>query len=142
MLHLRIAESHDAGRIAELFLQLGYANTGTELKERLAERFADSADRICVAEQGGRVEGVIVLNYILPFHAEGKWAMISALVVDQALRSSGVGAALLAHAEAHALAAGCSRVELSSNESRTRAHAFYLKRGFAEVRKRFVKRYA
>ncbi|HEX7688855.1 MAG TPA: GNAT family N-acetyltransferase [Burkholderiaceae bacterium] len=48
---------------------------------------------------------------------------------------------MLAAAEDRARAAGCSHVELSSNERRTRAHAFYEREGFAEVRRRFVKRF-
>ncbi|ABU77178.1 hypothetical protein ESA_01924 [Cronobacter sakazakii ATCC BAA-894] len=37
-------------------------------------------------------------------------------------------------------AQGCTQIELSSSESRVRAHHFYDAQGYREVRKRFVKR--
>ena len=51
----------------------------------------------------------------------------------------GVGAALLAAAEASALAQGCSQLELSSSLKREEAHRFYLAQGYLERPKRFVK---
>lgn len=134
-----MAELNDMEALCELFHQLGYANTSATLRQRFLDRFCDTGVRICVAQVDGDILGVVVVNYVLPFHAPGLWAMISALVVDDTVRGKGVGAALLEHAASHALDMGCTQIELSSHESRTRAHEFYLKHGFAEVRKRFVR---
>ena len=140
-MNIRSAESTDAEKLVELFQQLGYANEINALTERLQVRFAGRDDQVFVAEAESKILGVLVVNYIRPLHEQGIWAMISALVVDQSLRSKGVGAALLAHTERHVAEMGCTHMELSSSESRTRAHEFYLRHGFAEVRKRFVRRY-
>lgn len=128
--------------MAELFGQLGYPTTVADLERRWRDRLAAADIRAIVAEDAGGVIGVLVLHLIAPLHESRKWAMISALVVDEAVRGSGAGALLLSYAEQEALRGGCAHIELSSSESRVRAHQFYLRHGFAEVRKRFVKRYA
>lgn len=140
-MHLRPPEKQDVFRLIELFNQLGYPSDADALLARLESRMHADYCQLFVAEVEGTIAGVIVLNLIQPLHEPGKWGMISALVVDQALRSGGVGAALLEHAERHAKYVGCTHVELSSNESRTRAHQFYQRQGYAEVRKRFVKKF-
>ena len=137
---IRPAHVDDADALADLFGQLGYPATKQEVRARLPTR-SGSGNALClVAEQGGRVAGVIELHLIDPLHVPGRWALVSALVVREDLRGAGIGAFLLAAAERLAWEAGCSHVELSSNERRTRAHVFYERQGFEEVRKRFVKR--
>ena len=136
---VRAATQEDAAAVAGLLGQLGYPSSAGEVAARLAAR-GGAAVLAFVAEADGRLAGVIVLNLIEPLHVEGRWAIVSALVVDEARRGTGVGAVLLAEAERFARAQGCTQVELSSNESRTRAHAFYRQQGFEEVRKRFVKK--
>ncbi|MGX4641279.1 GNAT family N-acetyltransferase [Massilia sp. SYSU DXS3249] len=135
---VRAARPDDASAIAGLFVQLGYPNANEDVAARLAER-GDSMARVLVAEAGERVVGVVVVNLIAPLHVAGRWAMVSALVTDEAARGGGIGAALLGEAERYAREQGCSRMELSSSEHRTRAHALYERQGFDEVRKRFVK---
>jgi GNAT superfamily N-acetyltransferase len=138
---LRLAQPDDAAAVAALFGQLGYQSTADEARSRLIERGGDTV-RALVAELEGKVVGIIVVNLIAPLHVAGRWALVSALVTDDAARGAGIGAALLAEAERFAREQGCSRVELSSSERRTRAHAFYRQNGFEEVRKRFVKHLA
>jgi GNAT superfamily N-acetyltransferase len=131
----------DIPAVAALFGQLGYPTEPAALRARADAGARDPATRVLVAEVDGRVAGVLAIHVLAPWHVATRWALVSALVVDESVRGGGTGAALLAAAEAHARAAGCSHVELSSNERRTRAHAFYERAGFAEVRKRFVKRF-
>jgi len=137
-MNLRTAQVKDAEDLAKLFGQLGYACSPSELIERLGNR-VDGHNEIFVAEVGEGVVGVIVFNTLLPIHEPGKWGVVSALVVNESVRGQGVGAALLAHIELHARQLGCNQMELSSNESRKEAHAFYEKNGFTEKRKRFVR---
>lgn len=138
---VRLAQPGDAAAVAGLFRQLGYPSTIDEVRGRLIERGGDSV-WAQVAEIDGNVAGIIVVNLIAPLHVAGRWALVSALVTDETTRSAGIGAALLAAAERFAREQGCSRVELSSSERRTRAHAFYRQNGFEEERKRFVKHLA
>jgi len=86
------------------------------------------------------VLGVLVMHFFAPLHVARPWALISSLVVDEAARSKGVGAALIAHAQELAMAQDCAHIELSCSERRTQAHGFYAAQAFEEVRKRLVKR--
>jgi GNAT superfamily N-acetyltransferase len=61
------------------------------------------------------------------------------LVVDEAARSTGVGAALLAHLEERARAHGCRCIELDSGHQRARAHAFYRREGYTDTGLHFIK---
>ncbi|MFC5460824.1 GNAT family N-acetyltransferase [Massilia niabensis] len=135
---IRLARPEDAAAVAALFRQLGYPSTADEVRERLLEHGGDTV-RALVAEHEGKVAGIIVVNLIAPLHVADRWALVSALATNEAIRGAGIGAALLGEAERFAREQGCSRIELSSSESRTRAHAFYVQNGFGEVRKRFVK---
>jgi len=135
---LRSANVEDAEKLAKLFGQLGYACSPSELTERMNAR-VNAHNEIFVAEISEAVVGVLVFNTLLPVHVPGKWGVVSALVVDESVRGKGIGAALLAYVELHAKRQGCTHIELSSNESRTEAHAFYESNGFAEKRKRFVR---
>jgi GNAT superfamily N-acetyltransferase len=141
-MNVREARVTDILRMAELFSQLGYATTPDQLERRWLDPSMGADTRAFVAEDGGEVIAVLILNFISPFHEPRRWAVISALVVDASIRSKGAGAMLLEHAEKEAMRQGCAHIELSSNESRTRAHQFYLRHGFIEARKRFIKRYA
>lgn len=62
--------------------------------------------------------------------AWGRILYIDDLVVDEARRSGGVGAALLRLAEDLGRAAGCASVQLDSGTQRQRAHAFYETQGY------------
>ncbi|PJC94957.1 GNAT family N-acetyltransferase [Aeromonas lusitana] len=99
----------------------------------------DPAREVLVASLGADVVGVLVWHRMMPLHVPAAWGLISALVVDEEARGSGVGAQLLAAAEARARAAGCSQLELSSSLKREGAHRFYLAQGYLERPKRFVK---
>ncbi len=57
--------------------------------------------------------------------------------VDPTLRGSGIGAAMMRHAIATAREKGIGLVELSSNKSRTDAHRFYERLGFAKSHEGF-----
>ncbi|MNH05734.1 aminoalkylphosphonic acid N-acetyltransferase [compost metagenome] len=87
----------------------------------------------------GEMVGVLVWHRLQPMHLAPAWGLISALVIDEGARGGGMGARLLAAAEARALASGCSQLELSSSLKREGAHRFYLAQGYGERPKRFVK---
>lgn len=136
---IREAASADLERIAALFGQLGYPNDAAQLARRLAAVPAGDTMRVLVAQEGDTVAGVAVVHVMAPLHVPERWALLSALVVDDAQRSGGIGAALLQAAEAFAREHGCAQLELSSNVARTRAHRFYERQGYREKRMRFVK---
>jgi GNAT superfamily N-acetyltransferase len=141
-LNIRTALDHDAERIAALFVQLEYAATLAELSLRLPRLLRHPDIDVLVADRDGAVHGVLVLNMLHPLHVAQPWAVVSALVVEESMRGQGVGAALLDAAEQAARRRTCAHVELSCSLRRTGAHAFYEARGYAEVRKRYLKRCA
>ena len=139
-MEVRAALDTDASRLAELFVQLDYAATAAELAQRLPRLLRHPDIEVLVAVEGATVQGVLVLNLLHPLHVARPWAVISALVVDAALRSQGAAAALIEAAEQAAGRRGCAHVELSCSARRTRAHAFYEAAQYEEVRKRFIKK--
>jgi GNAT superfamily N-acetyltransferase len=58
------------------------------------------------------------------------YAEISGLVVDEKVRSRGIGRVLLQAAEEWALGQGCDEIAVHSNVIRKRAHAFYEQNGY------------
>jgi GNAT superfamily N-acetyltransferase len=63
----------------------------------------------------------------------GRMMHVDSFVVDAHLRGGGVGGALVAWLEAHALAQGCSRIILDAYVHNAASHRFYFKHGFTIV---------
>ncbi|MEV9154268.1 GNAT family N-acetyltransferase [Klebsiella variicola] len=137
MVFIRAAESKDIPSLKTLFLQLGYQTETAIIEQRITA--PQSMMSALVAETENAVCGVIVINFILPVHENRLWALISALVIEESSRGSGIGQQLLHAAERLARDIQCAQIELSSSEKRIRAHQFYENNGYKEVRKRFVK---
>ncbi|MGY3886671.1 GNAT family N-acetyltransferase [Aeromonas aquatica] len=134
---IRLAGGEDGAALAGLFGQLGYQTRADEVVARLLA--PDPATEVLLASLGSEVLGVLVWHRLQPLHVACAWGLISALVIDEAARGSGIGTSLLATAEVRALAQGCSQLELSSSLKREGAHRFYLGQGYLEHPKRFVK---
>jgi GNAT superfamily N-acetyltransferase len=64
---------------------------------------------------------------------------ISTLVVSDDYRGRGVGGKLIEAAESIFRAWQCPRVEVSSGAQRQDAHRFYIREGYTEQPKRFIK---
>jgi GNAT superfamily N-acetyltransferase len=138
-MHIREAETEDLERMADLFGQLGYPSAPAQLAIQLHGLRASASGEAFVAEQGDTIVGVLIVHLIRPLHVEASWALLSALVVDDKCRNSGVGRHLLSRGEGYAKEHGCSQLELSSSSTRTGAHIFYERNGYQEKRLRFVK---
>lgn len=141
-MNIRIAVAQDLEGIACLFGQLGYPAETGQVGKQLDELRQTGSGEAFVAEHDGNIVGAVTVHIMKPLHVQASWALLSAMVVDDRHRSSGVGARLLAQAEGYAMAHGCSQLELSSSAARTRAHAFYERHGYQEKRLRFVKTFA
>lgn len=128
---VRNAEARDVSRLVELAAQLGYAATTDEVARRRTELADDPHDAAFVAcDANGRVIGWLHVQRARALLFD-PYAEIVALVVDEHVRSQGVGAQLLAHAEMWARARGFTVVRLRSRTTRERAHAFYQRHGYA-----------
>jgi GNAT superfamily N-acetyltransferase len=136
---VRRAAASDAAAIAELSTQLGYSGAEPQAAARL-HALKDHPDiQALVAEQDGRVVGFVGVMVFPAFHRDGLHGYITALVVDEKVRGSGAGAALLAAAEAWFGERGVKRVNLTTALHREAAHGFYEKRDYTFTGKRFTK---
>jgi GNAT superfamily N-acetyltransferase len=129
---IRAARPGDADALAGLTGQLGYPSTPGEIEARLARLAArPESDLVLVSvDTDDRATGWahVQLRPLLELDAT---AQLAGLVVDERLRSNGVGAALLAAAEAWATTHGAEVMVVSSRVTRRRAHRFYRRHGYA-----------
>jgi GNAT superfamily N-acetyltransferase len=86
---------------------------------------------IWVAEAQGRLTGYLIAVCVLSVEHQGLMAEIDEFFVLPEARSRGVGAALLAAAEAALTEKGCMRLQLQLGVGNSAARAFYERRGYA-----------
>lgn len=110
-----------------------------QLRDRLAgdygakmRRVFAQGGRMCVAARGEEVAGVAVYRLYENTH-DGVKFYVDDLVTGSAVRSTGVGRALLAHLQAQARRLGATSFTLDSGTQRHRAHAFYFREGMSVV---------
>jgi GNAT superfamily N-acetyltransferase len=131
---IRCARPCDCDAMAVLAGQLGYECTGEEVGKRInhmqdAEKYA-----VFVAELPlGQIAGWIGV-YLFWTVETGRRAEINGLVVDQSIRSRGIGKILLDAAEEWARSIGCDAISVRSNVKRDRAHRFYTNNGYQHVK--------
>lgn len=91
----------------------------------------EGGNRLIAAEQDGRVVACYQLTLISGLSLTAtRRAQVEGVRVAADLRGRGLGAALMADAEARARAAGCQLIQLTTNATRTDAHRFYARLGF------------
>jgi GNAT superfamily N-acetyltransferase len=129
-IRIRRARSADVKRVAELSGQLGYPATEKQMKGRLREIIKDREAACFVAElrEGGLIGWIHVST--TPLLEVERRAEVNGLVVDEAARSGGAGALLLAAGEKWARGKRCKGMSVRSNVLRERAHGFYLRNGY------------
>jgi GNAT superfamily N-acetyltransferase len=111
--------------------QLGYPVPLAQVEKRL-ERLAERRVVFVAAVEGGIAGWTSVCADETLI--EGLEACIEGLVVDEQVRSRGIGLRLLHAAEQWAKERGCVNLIVRSNVVRTRAHAFYERNGFATIK--------
>lgn len=137
----RQATDDDAPHIIALLHQLGYATPLDVVRRNIALSHEGRDDAAFVAIEGdGRLVGCIGLHALALFHQAGKLGRITALVVEETERGSGVGHALMAAAHAWFEARGCEKFEVTSSDHRVAAHRFYARHGYARDGQRLARR--
>jgi ribosomal protein S18 acetylase RimI-like enzyme len=136
-LTIRDVRPRDIETLVMLIGALGYEVTAPELRKRLA-LLKKTGQHALVADRGGAI-GMLTTSMMHVLHRPRPVGRISMMVVAEAARGEGVGAALVAEAEARLKAAGCGLVEVTSNARRLRAHAFYERLGYERTSYRFAK---
>jgi GNAT superfamily N-acetyltransferase len=94
---------------------------------------------VFVAERAGTVMGVATAQIVSVLNRPRDVAWLTALVVDESIRGSGVGRALVESVEAFGRQSGCEWLSVTTHERRADAHAFYQRIGFEHTGRRFGK---
>jgi ribosomal protein S18 acetylase RimI-like enzyme len=136
----REARAGDAPAVADLLTQLGYPCTTEDAKARIAQMVNDRTQALVVVDHLGDVCGLLGLDFMYYLPLGTMTCRITALVVNESQRRTGVGKDLIKEAERRARRAGAARIELTSSASRQAAHEFYKTSGYEEMSLRFVKR--
>ncbi len=132
---VRDARPDDAAAVAAI-LSGGSIDDGEDPGDPTAYRAAIEATSsgpgaVLTAELAGEVVGVCQLLLFRHIqHRGGRCAEIESMHVAREHRGGGIGSALLSAAVERARAAGCYRVQLTSNKVRADAHRFYQRHGF------------
>jgi GNAT superfamily N-acetyltransferase len=137
---LRDAVPGDAAVAAGLISEMGYPVSVTDAADLLKAFVADARSRVQVAVLAGEVVGLVATHVVPRLDADARSCRIVDLVVAERHRRRGIGGALLAAAEEEARRQGCPRLDLSSGDWRSDAHAFYERMGFESHARALVRR--
>lgn len=131
---VRRVAPEDARAVAELSGQLGYTISAEEVAERISDLIASPKGQAAfVACAGTEVEGWI--EVVVEHHLQSPpHGMITGLVVRDGVRSIGVGKRLCAEVERWCRANRVSVLWVYSRMTRERAHRFYLREGFTQIK--------
>ena len=130
---IRDARASDSDDLARLSTQLGYPMTAETARARLSEIAGLADHALLVAEAKRRV--VAWLQISLPRIFESpRQAEIAGLMVDEEARGLGIGTALVSAAQRWARERQCAALRVRSNVIRERAHGFYRRAGFSEIK--------
>jgi GNAT superfamily N-acetyltransferase len=98
------------------------------LQQLLAERSASGA--AWVADSAGTLLGYLIVALVMSVEHQGLMGEVDEFFVLPEARSRGVGAGLLAAAEAALAERGCTRLQLQLGTANDFARAFYGRRGY------------
>ena len=132
----RNARRDDVAVIVDMLADdpLGQGREGADMTAYLTAFDAITANpmhQLIVGEDAGRIVATCQLTILAGLSREGaKRGLVETVRVQSDLRSHGIGAALMTECEARARAAGALVLQLTTDKSRSRAHAFYDRLGF------------
>jgi ribosomal protein S18 acetylase RimI-like enzyme len=136
---IRQANLSDAPEVKRLLGQLGYPDLEFEaVKEKIIAYQKDNY-RLFIAEVDDQIASFISLHWFELMHWKDKLGRITSFCVDENFRSKGVGKQIMDYVEKFLFDQGCIKIEVTSNNRRARAHDFYLKLGYVEDARRFMK---
>lgn len=141
---IRKATEQDIDAILALNRQIGqlhfeqvpevFCPPSPEDRAFLLGAIADEARLFCVAVVAGEVAVFLTaridLNESVPFLSKLPVCRITTVVVDEGLRSRGIGRALIAHGDQWGKARGASQLRLEVMAFNERARALYERLGF------------
>jgi len=138
---IRHAKTSDTVALARLLEQLGY-HIGRDDVAANVHIYQKMQGYVFVVEENEKVVAFISGVFIPLFHLREMMFRITALCVDEACRSMGIGKSLIKKIEELCRKNECTSVELASGAHRKNdAHPFYEHLGFTAYKgKRFIKK--
>ncbi len=130
--NIRTAVIDDFNSVYPLFEQLwpNKSLNRTALREVFERGILSQTDELLCAVSNGVTVGFCAFAVVNNLWQEGQIAYVYALIVDEKVRGSGCGSALINEVLTTAKGKGLKRVELDSGFQREQAHQFYQKLGF------------
>ena len=136
---LRDAKSSDAARLVELIHELGHEISEKQVRKNLAA-LRKSDETPLVATLNKKIVGLVGIHKTITVHRDAPLGRITILIVAKEAQGHGVGRMLVEEAEKLLRKTGCKLVEVTSNDRRAEAHAFYRHLGYERTSIRFFKK--
>jgi GNAT superfamily N-acetyltransferase len=136
---LREAKASDAARIVELINELEHETDEKAVRKNIA-KLKKAGELPLVATLGNQVVGLIGRHLMVTIHRPTPVGRIPILVVASAARGQNIGRMLVDAVEQWSREQGCALIEVTSNDRRTAAHAFYRHMGYERTSIRFAKK--
>ena len=135
---IRQGKLADSSSIHQLLEQLGYPQHDDKVAQAI-ELYNKESYHLLVVEDDSMIAGFASLHWFDMFHSRGKMGRITAICIQDELRSKGIGHKLLLASEEFLKLKGCTKIEVTCNLKRTLTHEFYTKNGYTIDSKRFIK---
>jgi GNAT superfamily N-acetyltransferase len=136
---IRDAKPGDAASLVELIHELGHEIDEKHLRKNLTA-LKKTGETPLVATLDGKVVGMCGVGRRVVIHRPAPLGRITALVVTKDAQGEGIGRMLVDAAESWMRKEGCQLVEVTSNDRRGAAHAFYRHLGYERSSIRFFKK--
>jgi ribosomal protein S18 acetylase RimI-like enzyme len=136
---VREARPADAPRLAALIRFLGHEIDEKSVRKNLTI-LKKEGETPLVATLGKDVVGLCGVMKQVVISRPVPLGRLTTLVVAEEAQRHGIGRMLVEAAEERLRRAGCKMVEVTSNDRRTEAHAFYRHIGYERTSSRFMKR--
>ncbi|MBS1504893.1 MAG: GNAT family N-acetyltransferase [Bacteroidetes bacterium] len=137
---IRNATYRDAPFIKGLLIGLGYQTNLSFLIDQLERQFDSESNHVYVCDINKEVVGFVTVHYLPQLAREGGIAIISNLSVDESVRSTNIATALEHYVTEKARIKKCGQIQVHCLDWKIPADQFYLKHGYQEYPKYFIKR--
>ncbi|MGN6849114.1 MAG: GNAT family N-acetyltransferase [Sphingomicrobium sp.] len=138
-LKIREAKSPDAPRLVELIRELEHDVDEKSVRKNL-DKLRKLGEMPLVATLDKTVVGLIGRHRMFTVHRPKPVGRIPILVVTENARGQNIGRMLVDAVEQWCRDQGCGLIEVTSNDRRTSAHAFYRHMGYERTSIRFFKK--
>lgn len=136
---IRDAKPSDAPRLVELIIELGHEITEKQVRKNLAA-LKKLGEPPLVATLDKKLVGMCGISRRVVIHRPAPLGRITALIVAKEAQDEGIGRMLVDAAEDWMRKKGCQLIEVTSNDRRADAHAFYRHMGYERSSIRFFKK--